>query len=149
MDLVGRGVGDHVAARDEIQLPARKQRLQPGKIVRHGDVDRDIIREQIRIPLVGHGDGDDPAPQELRERLFAPRELVDGQIDLEAARADFLYDLLMTDGKRIKCAGEKRSGLFRREPEGAFQQFLPDGIAVEMIEHGRAVEECQLTGARF
>ena len=44
---------------------------------------------------------------------------------------------------------EKRSGLFRREPEGAFQQFLPDGIAVEMIEHGRAVEECQLTGARF
>ena len=137
--LVGRGVRDHVAARDKVDLPARKQLPQPRKIVRHGDVDGDLVREQIRVPLVGSRNGDDAAAQELGKRLLAPREFVDGKIDLKAARADLLYDLLVADGERVERAGEERGGLFR----------LPDGIAVEMVEHGRAVEERELARARF
>lgn len=147
--LVRRGVGDHIAACDKIDVSARKQLPQAGKIVRHGDIDGDLVWEQICIPLVGGRNGDNAAAQELGERFLAPRELVDGEIDLEAACADLLHDLLMADGKRVERAGEKRGGFFRREAERPLQQLLPDGIAVQMVEHGRAVEECQLAGARF
>ena len=43
----------------------------------------------------------------------------------------------------------KNAAGFSAGEGNAFQQFLPDGIAVQMVEHGCAVEECQLAGARF
>ena len=70
--FVGRGVGDHVAARDEINVSVRKQVPQPRKILRHGDIDGDLVREQIRVPLVGSRDGDDAPAQELGKRFLAP-----------------------------------------------------------------------------
>ena len=146
---VGGRAADHVAARHKIQLPLRQEAFQKRQIARHGDVDGNIVREQIRVPLVGGGDHGDLPPQELGQRLLAPREFVDGQIHLKAQRADLLHDLLVPGGKRVERAGEERRGLRRGERERALLNIVLHDEAVEMVEHRRVVKAHGLPRARL
>ena len=146
---IGGRAADHVAARHKIQLPLRQQTLQQRQIARHGDVDGNIVREEVGIPLVGGGDHGDLPPQELGKRLFAPRKLVDRQIHLKAQRADVLHDLLVPGGKRVERAGEERRGLLRRKRQRAALDLIAHEKAVEMVEHRRVVKAHGLPRARL
>ena len=105
LDTVSRGVVDHIAAGDQIHRAVRQQSPQSGQIFGHGNVDRDLIGEQISIPLVGHRDADDLAAQQLGQRHLGPGELIHRQIHLKTHAADLLHDLLMTHREGVKGTG--------------------------------------------
>ncbi|MPM43560.1 hypothetical protein SDC9_90237 [bioreactor metagenome] len=46
---IGAGIEDDVAPRNDIEFPPRKQRAEFSQVVRHGKVDRDIVRKEIDV----------------------------------------------------------------------------------------------------
>ena len=141
---VGRGSAHDVTARHERYAPAWKAGSQARDVLRHGDVDGDGVREDIGVPLVGHGHVDDPAAQQPRECTLAPGEFVHGEIDLIAERTNFLHDTLVSGGKRVKRAGKECGRQRRGKAQPALHDLRLHKEAVQVIQHGSPIEERQL-----
>ena len=62
--LVGGGVGYHVRAHRQVQLPAGKDLPQPVQVLRRGQVHRDVVGEEVHVELVRHGHADDLPPHQ-------------------------------------------------------------------------------------
>ena len=132
---------NHVAAGSQVQLPAREFPGQSGQVFRTGDVDGHIVREQVHVPHICHGNGGDFPPQQLRNGPLAPGELVDGQVDLQAHVVNGPDDFLVPGREGIKGSGEEghRPGL--RKGELRTPHLAGDDEAVQVVQHGGVVVE--------
>ena len=70
--LVGGRAVDHVGAHDEVQLTSGEHVLQPPQIAGIGDVDGDIVGEQMHMEFVRHRHGGDLPPDQAGLGLFRP-----------------------------------------------------------------------------
>ena len=99
---------DHVGARHDINLLLRKDLPQPLQIRRIGDIDGDIVGEQMDIKLIGHGHIDDLPAHQMGLGLFRPGKFVNGQEYRIAQLPDPPGDLLVGQSERVKGAREER-----------------------------------------
>ncbi len=104
---VGGGVGHHVGAHRQVQLPAGKDLPQPVQVLRRGQVHRDVVGEEVHVELVRHGHADDLPPHQGGLGLLGPGELVDGQVHLQPQVPDLLDDALVAQGEGVEGAGEE------------------------------------------
>ena len=141
---VGGGVGHHVGAHHDGHLPPREGRPQAGQVLGVGDVHREVLREDVDVELIRHGDGGDAPADAVGLGLFGPGELVDGQHHLIAHVPDGLDDALVGQGEGVEGPGEKGHPLALLEPEAAVEQLLPGDELVDPPQHGAAVVEGQL-----
>ena len=146
---VGRGVGNDITARYQVEFPFRQQLFQQSKILRHSDIDGNIVREQVGIRLVGDGNTHDLPSQQLGQSFLAPGEFVHCQIDLKATGTDLLHDLLVTHREGVEGSGEKGRRLARCKAEGPVLRLPLDDKAVKVVEHGGPVEEDQIAFVRL
>ena len=142
--LVGGGVGHHVAAHAQVQLPSGEDVPQDIEIVGVGQIHRDVVGEDIHIVLVGHGHAHQLTADETGLCLLGPGEFVDGQIHLEAQVTDGLHDALVGQGEGVEGAGEEGCLLRHGEPEGAVLDVVEYDEAVQMAQSGGGVEEGEL-----
>ena len=68
--LIRRGIGNDIAADHDIQLFSGKHLSQAFQIRRIGDIDRNIIREQVHMELIRHRHTHDLTADQMRLRLF-------------------------------------------------------------------------------
>ena len=106
--FVGAGVGDHIAARHQIKLFARKQAAQACKVGLTGKIYRDRAGENVHMEHIGHRHIHDLAADQMRLGVFAPGKFIHSQIHLKAKVADGAHNALVAQSKRIEGAGEKR-----------------------------------------
>lgn len=110
---------DHVGARHDIDLLLRKDLPQPLQIRRIGDIDGDIVREQMDVKFIGHGHIDDLPAHQMGLGLFRPGKFVNGQEHRIAQLPDPPGDLLVGQSERVKGAREERylaAALLRPRP---------------------------------
>lgn len=69
---VGRSMTNNITARDQTDRAPREASTQCGQILRHGNVDRQIVRKQVGVPLIRNGHPHDLAAQQLGKRPLAP-----------------------------------------------------------------------------
>ena len=104
---VGGGVGNDVASHYHIDGPPCKYLLQPLQIRRIGDIDWNIVGEQVHMELVRHRHIDNLAADQVRLRLLGPGKLVHSQINLVAQIPDLTDDSLVGEGKRVERTWEE------------------------------------------
>ena len=141
---VGGRICHHVAAHHNGHLPARESPAQGGEVVRVGDVDREVLREDMDMELVRCGDGGDAAADAVGLGLLRPGELVNSQHDLIAQIPDGLDNALMGEGEGVEGAGEEGHGPGRVEVETAVENLLLGEETVDPPQHSRPVVEGQL-----
>ena len=133
-------MADDVAARHQVELPAREEVGEALEILRRGDVDGDFVGEEVHVPEPSHGHAHDLPPPELGQGMLAPGEFVHGQVDLEAPGANLLHNALVAGGEGVEGAGEEGNRRLGRVGEGAQLHLALHQKAVEVVEHGGAVE---------
>ena len=93
--LIRRGIGNDIAADHDIQLFSGKHLSQAFQIRRIGNIDRNLIREQVHMELIRHRHTHDLTADQMRLRLFRPGKFIDRQKHLIAAVADLADNLLV------------------------------------------------------
>ena len=141
--LVGGRAVDHVGAHDEVQLTSGEHVLQPPQIAGIGDVDGDIVGEQMHMEFVRHRHGGDPAADQAGLGLFRPGELVHRQKHLVPHVPDGAGQRLVGQGKGVEGAGEEGHPLPLAEGEGAVVCLVPDDELVHAVQRRRAVQVVQ------
>ena len=137
---VGRGVEHHVRARDQVQLPPGEPGLERRKLLRVGDVDRQLVGEEVDVFLVGGAHRGDAPPGQARDGLLAPRELVDGKIHRKALGGQLAHDALVPGGKRVERAGEEGHGPVLGPRKRQLVHPHADEKTVELVER-RGLQE--------
>ncbi|CAN4002819.1 DUF4406 domain-containing protein, partial [Dysosmobacter welbionis] len=130
--LVGGGVGYHVRAHRQVQLPAGKDLPQPVQVLRRGQVHWDVVGEEVHVELVRHGHADDLPPHQGGLRLLGPGELVDGQIHLHPQIPDLLDDALVAQGEGVEGAGKEGGPCRHVEGEVSAFNLIGDDEAVDV-----------------
>ena len=105
--LIRRGIGNDIAADHDKQLFSGKHLSQAFQIRRVGDIDRNIIWEQVHMELIRHRHAHDLTADQMRLRLFRPGKFIDRQKYLIAEVADLADNLLVRQRKRVKRAREE------------------------------------------
>ena len=141
---VGGGVGYHVRAHRQVQLPPCKDLPQAVQIQRRGQVYRDVVREEINVKYIRHRHAHDLPPNQRGLSLFGPGELVDGEVDLKAQVSDGTHDPLMGEGEGIEGAGEEGHLAAVFKLEGTALNAVADNETVDVAEGCGGVEEGQL-----
>ena len=75
--------------------------------MRIGNVDRDIIREDVKPLLIRDRHRQNGLAQHMRQRLFGPGKLIDSQIHFKTHITDRCGDRLMSQTERIEGSREK------------------------------------------
>ena len=76
-----------------------------------GNVDWNLIRENIDMELIRHRHIDDLAADQVRLRLFRPGKLVNSQVHFKALIANLAHDFFVRTRKWIE--GARQKGHFR------------------------------------
>ena len=93
--LIRRGIGNDIATDHDIQLFSGKHLSQAFQIRRIGDIDRNIIREQVHMELIRHRHTHNLTADQMRLRLFRPGKFIDRQKYLIAEVANLADNLLV------------------------------------------------------
>ena len=147
--LIGGRPVDHIGAYNEIQFPAGEQLPQPLQVIGIGDIDGNIIGEQMYMKLVRHRHGHDPAADQTGLGLFRPGKFIHRQIHLVAHIADGVGQRLVGQGEGVEGAGEEGHLLPAVELEGAVVGLVPDDKLIDAVQCRRAVEVVEAAALVF
>ena len=134
----------HVGSHCNVDFLFREQAAQFRQILRIGNVDGNIVRENIKVLFIGDGHGKNFLPQHVRQGLLGPGEFIDGQIYLVAHIPNGGGNGLVPQAERVEGSREERHLLHFREAEIAHLRLIFRYEAIDIQQPRRVIVELQI-----